>query len=308
MKKASFTKIRPRSWMTILGRSLFLVFLACFTINLQMGHAQYTDPTDTNQVPVAVNSGDCKHPLAFDKDGDYQTSTKYVQCDDDEYYYENGKKKYTDDNFNEGTLYYDRVARMDTLQICGKDRWHGLLVTFNSFDLAVGDTLFVYDGDSAAINNMPTIKIDTLVGSGVSNANGGWVGASCSPSQNPSGCLTFIFKTNGDNGKGTGWDAWVECTKRNFKLDAEIANQKIRCDERTAWVGIPVPKFSGDCDFINYEKDTICLIIRRQNGDACPILAATDPTNPDGVTLSTVLPARVETLCGTIEDLLLKCI
>ncbi len=272
MKKASFTKIRPRSWMDILGRSLFLILLACTVVSTQFGMAQ--------------SKGDVTHPLTFDADGDYQPSSAEVTCSET-------KTPYTDDNHNEAGLYYDRDARTDTLQFCGTDPWHKVLATFNRFDLAVGDTLFVYDGDITAIHGMASVKIDTLTGTGVSNANGGWVSASCSPSKNPSGCLTFIFKTNGDNAKGTGWEAWMECTPSNFSLEAVVENAKFNCGDLTAWVGIPVPTFAGDCTGESFENDSICLIVRKQNGDICPLRAA-------NLAASTT---QVDTLCGTIMDL-----
>ena len=272
MKKASFTKIRPRSWMDILGRSLFLLLFACTIVSTQIGIAQTT--------------GGLKHPLTFDATGVYQPSQAAATCTD-------AKLSYTDDDHNEAGLYYDRAARTDTMQFCGADPWHRVLATFNQFDLAKGDTLFVYDGDTTAIKQMAAIKIDTLTGSGVSNANGGWVSASCSPSKNPTGCLTFIFKTNGDNAKGTGWEAWVECSQSNFSLEAVVQNAKIRCGELAAWVGIPVPTFAGDCVGENFETDSICLIVRKQNGDICPIRAANFA--------APVLTA--DTLCGRIMDL-----
>ena len=48
-------------------------------------------------------------------------------------------------------------------------------------------------------------------GSGPSAFNGGWVGATCDQDINPTGCVTFHFKTDGDFRKGTGWDASFTC-------------------------------------------------------------------------------------------------
>ena len=70
-------------------------------------------------------------------------------------------------------------------------------VTFNSFDLTdAGDTLAVYDGDTAT----------TLIGTYTGTTTPGPF-----TSTDPSGALTFVFNSNG-SGVGTGWDADVTCT------------------------------------------------------------------------------------------------
>ncbi|MFK7979556.1 MAG: hypothetical protein AB8G86_06215, partial [Saprospiraceae bacterium] len=52
----------------------------------------------------------------------------------------------------------------------------------------------------------------------VSDAFGGWINASGIPAINATGCLTFVFSTNGDRAKGTGWDAWVDCGASGLTL------------------------------------------------------------------------------------------
>ncbi len=80
----------------------------------------------------------------------------------------------------------------------------------------------------------------TGTGVGVAKAFGGWVDASCSPSANPSGCLTFILRTNGDNKKGAGWDAWVDCQARDIELDVpNVGDFRLKCDESFASVTLP---------------------------------------------------------------------
>ena len=48
-------------------------------------------------------------------------------------------------------------------------------------------------------------------GNSISLINGGWVTSNCDPTINASGCLTFVFTTNGDNHKGSGWEAKITC-------------------------------------------------------------------------------------------------
>ncbi|WP_179020905.1 CUB domain-containing protein [Winogradskyella forsetii] len=71
-------------------------------------------------------------------------------------------------------------------------------VTFNSFDLVdAGDTLAVYDGDSA------TTLIGTYSGTTIPGPF---------TSTDPSGALTFVFNSNA-SGVASGWDADVTCTE-----------------------------------------------------------------------------------------------
>ena len=53
----------------------------------------------------------------------------------------------------------------------------------------------------------------------VSDAFGGWIDAYADPAMNASGCLTFIFETDGDRAKGSGWEAWVDCAPRNINIE-----------------------------------------------------------------------------------------
>ena len=73
--------------------------------------------------------------------------------------------------------------------------------TFNQFDVAPGDTLFIYDGNSinapilAAANNNNSIIFRTFFTSNL----------------NTTGCLTLRFKTNADTAIGTGFLMNVDC-------------------------------------------------------------------------------------------------
>ncbi|MBP5536168.1 MAG: hypothetical protein J6X62_05180, partial [Bacteroidales bacterium] len=74
--------------------------------------------------------------------------------------------------------------------------------TFDKFDVAPGDTLFIYDGNSinspilAAANNNNTILFRTFYPSNL----------------NTTGCLTLRFKTNADTAIGEGFVMRVDCS------------------------------------------------------------------------------------------------
>ena len=72
---------------------------------------------------------------------------------------------------------------------------HGLHAAFKE-----GDTLYAFSG-------MDTMGTLVGKGSGFGNPqmNGGWVGSNCDKALEPTGCLTFQFKTDGDNFKSAGW-------------------------------------------------------------------------------------------------------
>ena len=178
--------------------------------------------------------------------------------------------QFTDDGFNDGN-YADIRARLDTVEFCPTDKWHYVKVVFTQFDLedsstGTGDTLIAYQGNKAAVRNglMPDAK---ATGTGVSKAFGGWLDANCDPAKNESGCLTFLFKTDGDNAKGKGWDAWVDCAKRDIKFEsANIPSVKLICAESPwAKVVIPAPTVTG-CTTID---DSVYVRVKNQHGFTC---------------------------------------
>jgi len=162
MKKMGFNK---SGWLSFLGRSLSLALFFCFA-GLQSSQAQVV----AAQVVAAFN-------------GEVTSSST----------------RFTDDGTNDGN-YSDPVGqlRADTVEFCPKDQWHRVKVVFTDFDLAVDDTLLVFEGDIAAVRtDAAAIGCGSGTGVGVANAFGGWKDASCSPMINPTGCLTFVLKTNG---------------------------------------------------------------------------------------------------------------
>lgn len=84
------------------------------------------------------------------------------------------------------------------LTFCSPFPTDKIQVTFNSFQLASGDLLFVYDGDSTAAPlqgvfvgaNSPNIRLASAA--------------------NTSGCLTFRFRSDASN-TAAGWNATVAC-------------------------------------------------------------------------------------------------
>ena len=267
-------------------------------------------------------------------------------------------RRFTDDGANDGN-YADDKARTDTVEICPKDQWHRIKVVFTDFDLAIGDTLFAFQGNVAALGtaglaaanaatlpggatipvdatpatlnaiivggtgeaareaaasffngNTPSVAqlqalIDALIaalnlgnlpnttpasdgtGTGigvgstalasarsgsVSDAFGGWIDADCNPRVNPTGCLTFVFQTNGDRAKGAGWDAWVDCENRDLTVETvNIPSRRLTC-ERAAYgiITIPAPAVMFcDSTATQTADDSVRLVVTNERGVVC---------------------------------------
>ena len=84
------------------------------------------------------------------------------------------------------------------ITFCSPFTTDDMQVTFNSFALASGDILFVYDGDDTTA---------PLVGVYLGANSPGIVLASAA---NTSGCITFRFRSDSSN-VGAGWEATVAC-------------------------------------------------------------------------------------------------
>ncbi|MEM6318200.1 MAG: T9SS type A sorting domain-containing protein [Bacteroidota bacterium] len=180
---------------------------------------------------------------------------------------------YQDDGQVDGN-YSDRIARNDTVLFCPSSPWDVVSLTFKIFDVAEGDTLLVFDGDTTAVrtNGLSMLKAKAS-GTGTSNAFGGWIESNCDPSVNPTGCLTFVFSTNGDSRKGNGWEAWVSCTSRDYQLNAlQIKQYTAQCSTTepapVANVPIVAANIDGTCvlanrnirvTLTNLETNTRCL-------------------------------------------------
>jgi len=124
MKKMGFNK---SGWLSLLARSLSLALFFCFA-GLQSGHAQVAVKFEAGKnTSVEKTLDTCNGDVTA-------TSTRF-----------------TDDGSNDGN-YADPVgqARLDTVEICPKDKWHRVKVVFTDFDLEAGDVLYVFEGDKAA--------------------------------------------------------------------------------------------------------------------------------------------------------------
>lgn len=147
---------------------------------------------------------------------------------------------FMDDGTIDG-LYKDSIARLDTIIFCPTDSLNNQIkVSFTDFGVASGDTLRVYDCN--LLSTTCAAKA-TATGEGVSRAFGGWVQANCNRSVNPSGCLSFVFETNGDNGKGKGWAATISCVSDKTKItcpdDVFVADD---CNNLDGMVQVTIPK------------------------------------------------------------------
>ena len=175
---------------------------------------------------------------------------------------------FTDDGANDGN-YADPLGapRTVTVEILPADAWSRVQVVFNKFDLAPGDELAVFQGNAAAVT-AGLLPAATATGTGVSLAFGGWVDADCDPAINPSGALTFVFTTNGDNIKGAGWDAWVDCVARDIVLnEPNISNATLACADASAMVTIPAATISAAAGCVI--SDSVQVVISDQHGNAC---------------------------------------
>ncbi|ARN71739.1 hypothetical protein BST91_08820 [Nonlabens tegetincola] len=84
--------------------------------------------------------------------------------------------------------------------ICSPFPLDAIQVSFNSFDLASGDLLIIYDGDTAT---------SPIIGVFLGTNSPGTVIAS-PPATNPSGCLTFRFISDSSN-TAPGWEGTIQC-------------------------------------------------------------------------------------------------
>ena len=246
MKKMSFTN---SMWTSLLGRATVLaLFVFCFA-GLQTANAQVK--------------------AAFDSSKNTCTVEKLAACNGA--VTDSKSTQFTDDGSNDGN-YADPTggARIDTVTFAPADAWHRVQVVFNKFDVAALDMLEVYQGDKAAVRG-GLAAAATATGTGVSQAFGGWVDADCDPKVNPSGALTFIFRTNGDNIKGAGWDAWVDCADRKIELETpNIASAKLTCDDDVfAAITLPGLEVKACGAVLTTASDTVTLKVTNQHGDVC---------------------------------------
>jgi hypothetical protein len=180
-------------------------------------------------------------------------TTKLSNCND--------KVSFKSDSTATG-LYLDTSPRNSISVICPDDSSKTLMVSFTKFDLEIGDTLVAFDGPTPS---SPMLGSGTGVGS--FQLGGSMIASSCDKGQNASGCLTFQFKTNGNNQKGTGWDAWVECRGSTTTISAG-GNQfyTINCNNLKADVSIKAARINAGCSLPN---DSILVEVVNAQGALC---------------------------------------
>ena len=150
------------------------------------------------------------------------------------------------DNLNE--------KRNNVFVICPSTHGRRIVVTFSEFNLSAGDELIIYDGADTLAS---TPIIDRATGVGVSQINGGWLGSNCDPGINPTGCLTFNLKTNGDGNSGKGWRSIVNCLPDGLTSFENVRNISVSADCQTleAAISLTVPALDvgnrGLCTIVN---------------------------------------------------------
>lgn len=255
MKKAIFTLFQRQRWLPL--RQLALMFILTWGLSsTNHVHAQIITPySNTKDTLKQVVLTECK--------GEPNS----------------GSTLFTDDNTKEGN-YADNRMRSDTVEICPKGEHSYVRLVVSEFDLDVGDTLFAFDGNLKAVRGNATHTgtgasrgnaanlIGTGTGVGVSRGFGGWLDASCDPIVNPSGCLTFVFQTDGDNAKGKGWEFWVDCSASDVKLGPVTINSKILTPDSAAYanITIPAPEVMGCGNTFPTASDSVRLLVRNQLG------------------------------------------
>lgn len=198
---------------------------------------------------------------------DTMTVNKLTTCNGDP---SNKSVLFTDDNTNDGNYADDRMRR-DTVEICPTTTHDYVKVVITDFDLEDGDTLFAYDGTKAQFRMGTAPIIGTGAGVGVSKGFGGWVDASCDPKINPSGCLTFFFKTDGDNGKGTGWEAWVDCAALDISFGNVSIESRVLTKDSAAYgqILISAPEIKACNTTLPTTSDSVRLVVKSQLGVIC---------------------------------------
>ena len=159
-------------------------------------------------------------------------------------------------------LYVDTSPRNSSVVICPSDSGQFLRVSFSSFDLATGDSLYAFDGQD-------TSSALIAIGSGLGNFqfNGGWVSASCDRIANPSGCLTFQFKTDGIDPRASGWEAWITCETGNLSLiPPDNQFYSLGCDEFKTAVTVNTADAAAGCNLTN---DSLLVQIYNASGTLC---------------------------------------
>ena len=246
MKRATFTLFQHGRWLP-LWRLVLMFILTWGSLGLTCAHAQII----TNYL----------------ENGDTTTLHELMSCTGNP---STSSTLFTDDNTNDGN-YADNRMRMDTIEICPQSTHNHTRVVITEFDLEEGDTLFAFDGNLPAFRMGNAPKIGTGAGVGVSKGFGGWIDASCDPKINHSGCLTFLFKTDGDNAKGKGWEAWVDCASRDITFGNVAIDSRILTKDSAVYaiITLPAPEVMACGTTVAPTSDSVRLVVTNQAGTVC---------------------------------------
>lgn len=210
-----------------------------------------------NSSSISANNSLFAQTFVIPTDGKAITKT-IINCTAD--------NEFTDDGGF--SIYKDDVARTDTIAICPNNSAQRVKLAFTDFDLEEGDTLVAYDGNLSALKNNTAPLIGKASGVGNSQAFGAWIMADCSPATNPSGCLTFVFNTDGDYRKGAGWEAWGTCEDRKIVIKPpSITNPLLTCSETSRFQTIGAATVSGACGAVT--NDSTRVTIANAAGTIC---------------------------------------
>ncbi|MFK7979184.1 MAG: hypothetical protein AB8G86_04325, partial [Saprospiraceae bacterium] len=127
------------------------------------------------------------------------------------------------------------------------------------------------DGTGSGIG-VGSTTLATARGGSVSDAFGGWIDADCNPRINPTGCLTFVFKTDGNRVKGAGWEAWIDCGNRNITVETvNIPSRRLTCDSAAyGIITIPAPEVMFcDSTATQTADDSVRLVVTNERGVVC---------------------------------------
>ncbi len=246
--------------------SLNLTLLCTLVLSVFFITPSFADNDLKNNAPVAntpfstsANTSLFAQTFLIPTDGKAITET-ITDCAADNEFTDDGGFSIYQDNLGE--------PRADTIAICPSNQWQRVKMTFTLFDLEEGDTLIAYDGNLEALKNNTAPLIEKASGVGTSNAFGSWIAGACSPATNPSGCLTFVFNTDGDYRKGAGWEAWGTCSDRDVVITPpSIANPLLKCGETSHIQTIGAATVTASCGTIT--NDSTIVTIANATGTVC---------------------------------------
>jgi len=317
MKRATFTLFQPQRWMSKLGQStLAVLFMLC--LGIQTTSAQKAIPMPSDSASVAETLSECNgtvtssSPVQFTDDGSndgnyadsYARADTATFCPSDQWH--RVKIVFTEFDLADGDTLFGFQGDVSALNASTLAAATNAGLTLNDgtavTTLAQLQQYFAENPGAAAglLNGLPGATGASLgTGSGagigvsslaqargsVSDAFGGWIDADCDPTVNATGCLTFVFTTNGDRAKGTGWDAWVDCEAKNIDI-AQPANQTVSltCDDKPySELTITAPAVTGCGESI---VDSMFVMVTNQAQDTCltDTLSATPGGFPETLT------------------------